>query len=108
MPTQAPTRVAGSPHLLGRRGEYASHGAAIPEDGYTIGRSAQNAIRLSDRSVSRVHARIIRTKRGVYVRDENSSLGTYVNGQRIAGPTRLSHGDIIRIGYDNDFEYREK
>lgn len=106
--TPARTTVSGGPYLFGRRGEFASRKIPIPQEGFTLGRSAKNRARLSDRSVSRVHTTIIRTKRGVYARDENSSLGTYVNGQRITGPTKLKHRDIIRIGYGNDFEYREK
>ena len=107
-PSPAPKVLAGSHHLLGRRGELAKIGIPIPVGSFTIGRSAQNQARLADPSVSRVHARVIRTKRGIYIRDENSSLGTYVNGYRIVGPTKLSHGDIVRIGYANDFEYRER
>ena len=43
-----------------------------------------------------------------YLRDEGSSLGTYLNGQRIASkaPVTLKHGDVIQIGYFQVFEFR--
>jgi hypothetical protein len=110
-PPSAPRQagvVFGRPHLLGRRGDLARQGIPILEGNLTIGRGAQSQIRLGDRSVSRIHACIIRTRRGTYVRDEKSSLGTFVNGRRITGPTKLKHGDIIQIGYSNEFEYRER
>ncbi|NIM96064.1 MAG: protein kinase [Anaerolineales bacterium] len=101
--------IAGQPHLFGRGGELAGHGIPITSNGLTIGRSGNNHVQIRrDRSVSRLHARIIRTRRGVYIRDENSSLGTFVNGQKVAGPTALNHRDVIRIGYYNEFEYRER
>jgi pSer/pThr/pTyr-binding forkhead associated (FHA) protein len=63
---------------------------------------------LQERSVSRTHATLLRTRRGVYIRDENSLLGTYVNDRRIRGPVRLRQGDLIRIGVYQVFEYRER
>jgi len=96
------------PYLLGRTGDWAQQIIPITKSGLTLGRSAQNRLRLSEGSVSRIHASLIVTRKGVYIRDENSSLGTYVNGERIAGPTRLKHGDVIRIGYYQIFEFRER
>jgi len=93
------------PHLIGVRGEQAGAGIAIPAGGLRIGRSQGNHIRLGERSVSRNHASIIRSRSGVYVRDEGSSLGTFVNGNKIAGPTLLKPGDVIRIGYGQEFEF---
>jgi ABC transport system ATP-binding/permease protein len=53
---------------------------------------------LDDPSCSRRHARLYLDQHGVVVEDLGSSNGTWVNGQRIAGPTRLSPGDQLYLG----------
>ncbi|MBN2555467.1 MAG: protein kinase [Anaerolineales bacterium] len=93
------------PHLIGRRGELAGQAIAIPARGLSIGRGQGSFIRLRERSVSRMHASIIRSRSGVFVRDEGSSLGTFVNGNKISGPTKLKPGDVIRVGYGQEFEF---
>ena len=65
----------------------------------TTGRSSNNdLILLDDQSVSRVHARILRKTEGIYLIDEKSKHGTYVNGARISEPTKLRTGDRVVIG----------
>lgn len=63
----------------------------------TIGRSPENAMQLNDMQVSRRHAVIERTSRGVMVRDLSSGNGTYVGERRIL-EYRLADGDVITIG----------
>jgi serine/threonine protein kinase len=94
------------PHLVGLHGQYAHQTISIPSSGLSIGRSKNNRLRLREKSVSRVHATILRSRSGIYIRDENSSLGTMVNGRKITGPTQLKPGDVIRIGYGQAFEFR--
>jgi two-component system cell cycle response regulator len=96
--------------LLGRSGNYTGQKISINADNLTIGRSSSNSLKVKESSVSRIHAMIIRTKRGVYIRDENSSVGTLLNGQRIQPtvPLKLHNGDIIQIGYYQVFEFHEK
>jgi serine/threonine protein kinase len=95
-------------HLFGRGGEWAGRTFQISDQAVSIGRGDHNQLRLQERSVSRTHATLLRTRRGVYIRDENSLLGTYVNDRRIGGPVRLRQGDLIRIGVYQVFEYRER
>ena len=95
-------------YLFGRSGDWVGRQIPIQQRGLSLGRSSQNQIQVSEASVSRTHATIIVSRRSVYIRDENSSLGTFVNGVRIAGPTKLKHGDIIQIGYYQIFEFRER
>jgi two-component system NtrC family sensor kinase len=53
---------------------------------------------LTDNSVSRRHAEL-RPQNGSWIlTDLGSSNGTYLNGVRIDGPTRLKHGDQIKLG----------
>jgi hypothetical protein len=99
---------SGMLHLFGRSGEWSERFILIPEEGLSIGRSEDNDLRMIDRNVSRYHARIFVMRSWIYIRDENSTLGTYVNDQRIATdvPVRLKHGDVIRIGRYEVFELR--
>ena len=56
-------------------------------DEVTIGRKEGNTIRLTERNVSRRHARLIK-KNGQIVVDDLSRYGTRINGRRITEPTR--------------------
>lgn len=96
------------PRLFVCSGDYAGQKISISFKGLSIGRSSNCHLRLKESSVSRSHSRISRTPRGVFIRDENSSLGTYINGERIYEPLQLCHGDIIQIGYHQIFEFRAK
>lgn len=70
---------------------------------YTIGRSLNNSIRLESSEISRLHARVLIGKSSSEIIDENSSNGTYVNGNKITS-CNLSNGDIIKIGkFDLEF-----
>lgn len=70
-----------------------------------IGRGTQVQIKLDEPTVSRRHATIIRTQRGIYIRDDGSTMGTIVNGRPISAPILLKIGDIIQIGSHEIFEY---
>lgn len=63
-----------------------------------IGKLASNDIMISDPYASRFHAVIRWSPQGYVLEDLRSTNGTYVNGQRITGPTLLSPGQTIRIG----------
>jgi pSer/pThr/pTyr-binding forkhead associated (FHA) protein len=67
----------------------------------TIGRQEGNTIRLTERNVSRRHARLMRQNGHVVVEDLGSSNGTRINGERISGQSTVKDGDLIQIGdYD--------
>ncbi len=63
----------------------------------TIGRASTNDIVIDHVSVSRIHAIVTKENDGYYIADNNSLNGTYVNGNRITGKTRLNAGDKIII-----------
>ncbi len=63
----------------------------------TIGRGAQNHIRIQAQSVSREHARLTPSAGAVLIEDLCSRNGVYVNGRPVAR-RRLRSGDLISIG----------
>ena len=64
----------------------------------TIGRMPDNDVSVPDGSVSRRHcAIVVHATRGCELYDTASKNGTFVNGQKIAGPTQLKPGDHIRL-----------
>lgn len=73
----------------------------------TFGRGSEAGHRFSDDGLSRLHATIYRDGDRIWIVDENSSNGTFVNGQRVSGGgTPLSKGDTIRIGNKTDLTVR--
>jgi pSer/pThr/pTyr-binding forkhead associated (FHA) protein len=64
----------------------------------SIGRKEGNTIRLTERNVSRRHARVFRENNLFYVEDLGSYNGVRINGEKIAGRRPLREGDLIRIG----------
>jgi hypothetical protein len=71
----------------------------IESERTTFGRGSDADNRFPDNGLSRLHATIYRDGDRVWVVDENSSNGTFVNGQQ-ANPagTPLKNGDAIKIG----------
>ncbi len=83
----------------------------LTRDDYTVGRKEGNTIRLTERNVSREHAKIRKSANGAstngaaanggspfVLEDLTSYNGVYVNGLRVAQPQGLQHGDLIQIG----------
>lgn len=67
------------------------------DDRTVIGRSSGVDLVLELDAVSRRHAEVHRSDAGFVVTDLGSRNGTLVNGRRIAAPTILRAGDVIRI-----------
>jgi pSer/pThr/pTyr-binding forkhead associated (FHA) protein len=65
----------------------------------TVGRSDDNVVVLDgDDYASGRHARVESGLDGTWVIDLGSTNGTYVNGERIQGRTRLHEGDLLQVG----------
>lgn len=64
----------------------------------SIGRGANNAIRLDDEFVSTDHALITLRDRHWWLEDRNTTNGTLLNGRPIDRPTLVSAGDQIDVG----------
>src|ERR1044071_70245 len=54
---------------------------------------------IDDDGLSRLHATVYREGDNVWIVDENSTNGTFVNGAQVQGSgTPLNDGDMVRIG----------
>ena len=80
----------------------------VKRDKITVGRREGNTIRLTDRNVSRTHARLVRKDGKVFVEDV-SRYGTRVNGLRLKERKALSAEDVVVIGdYELKVEVQEQ
>ncbi len=70
----------------------------LARDEMTVGRLEGNTIRLTERNVSRKHARLSRQNGALFIEDLASFTGVRVNGTKIASPTPLREGDEVQIG----------
>jgi hypothetical protein len=64
----------------------------------TFGRSPDNDVVLAQLNVSRRHARLERRAGVLFVVDEGSRIGSFVNGRRASKPTPIADGDSLQIG----------
>jgi chromosome segregation ATPase len=79
-------------HVLGRR--------------TSIGRTADNDLRIDADFISRHHAVVLATTTGTVIEDLHSTNGVYVNGLRVSRH-RLVEGDLVMIGR-TEFRYITK
>jgi hypothetical protein len=95
-PLTHPVTTKGA-YLIGYSGEWDGQVIQINSPEFKIGRGPQNHLRLADKTVSRNHATIIRSRTGLVIRDDGSKLGTLINDIPIVNPISLHNGDTIRI-----------
>jgi hypothetical protein len=73
----------------------------------TFGRGSDADHRFEDDGLSRLHATIYRDGDRVWIVDENSTNGTFVNGARVgASGTPLADGDAVKIGHYTNLKVR--
>jgi pSer/pThr/pTyr-binding forkhead associated (FHA) protein len=70
----------------------------LVRDEYSVGRAETNTVRLTERNVSRQHARLLREEGGWVLEDLSSYNGVYVNGVRVGGSQPLAHSDLVQLG----------
>ncbi len=76
-----------------------SREVAIESDRTSFGRTNEADYRLDDDGLSRLHATIYRDGDRVWIVDENSTNGSFVNGEKVSGSgTILKNGDAVKIG----------
>lgn len=69
----------------------------ITETGLNIGRAQNNDIRLPHVAVSKRHATVYRAGNTYWIRDNNSTNGTFVNGAPVRGRHQLLEKDVVTI-----------
>ncbi|MFZ0530991.1 MAG: FHA domain-containing protein [Propionicimonas sp.] len=89
---------SGSAILLMLRGTQAGARYLLDSDVVTAGRHPRCDIFLDDITVSRHHARLVRRGSEIWISDENSLNGTYVNKALVESDVRLKTGDEVQIG----------
>ena len=71
---------------------------SLVRDEYTVGRAEDNTVRLTERNVSRRHARVRQQSDLWLLQDLDSYNGCFVNGRRVLDSQALEHGDLVQIG----------
>lgn len=73
----------------------------------SFGRGSDADHRFADDGLSRLHATVYRSGQNIWIVDENSSNGTFVNGvPAAASGTPLKNGDSIKIGHYTELTVR--
>ena len=71
----------------------------ITDGKLSFGRGSEAILRFDDNGLSRLNSTIYREGDRVWITDENSTNGTFVNGAKVSGSgTPLNNGNTIKIG----------
>jgi pSer/pThr/pTyr-binding forkhead associated (FHA) protein len=92
------TPSPGGSFLLVVAGESAGKLFPLNKPELVIGRSPSADIRINEKAVSHNHARLSMDNGVCTLRDLESTNGTFVNNELIAGPVRLRGGDAVGVG----------
>src|SRR5688500_247350 len=80
---------------------------AIKGEKLSFGRGSEADYRFEDDGLSRLHATVYRDGEYIWIVDENSTNGTFVNGEKVTSSgTPLKNGDTIKIGHDTALRVR--
>lgn len=86
-----------APRLLIKRQDGPVHEREWDQDTIAVGRDGANDLVIDHPLASRRHARFEHDEHGFYIRDLDSTNGTYVNGDRISGAQMLHNQDRVII-----------
>lgn len=79
----------------------------IERERTTFGRGSDADFRFDDGGLSRLNSTVYRDGERVWIVDENSTNGTFVNGAKVgANGTILKNGDVIKIGNETNLKIR--
>ncbi len=78
------------------------------EDGsLSFGRGSDADIKLEDNGLSRLNSIIFRDQERIWILDENSTNGTFVNSLKVSpSGTILKNGDVIKIGNSSEIKVK--
>lgn len=86
------------PLLVAVKGPLKGQRYTITEAGLMVGRDEDCDVVIPDAGVSRQHARVLLHNAAVWVQDEGSRNGVFVNGKRVVRHRQLSPGAEMLIG----------
>ena len=84
--------------LIMRSGPTPGASFILEGDQLTVGRDSTNEIVINDAEISRRHSRLTFQGGKYVIEDLGSTNGTFVNGQRLAGPRVLKAGEVVSFG----------
>lgn len=70
----------------------------LADGNWTVGRAADNAVVISEASVSTHHARLLLSPGEVIVRDLGTTNGTFVAERRVVSQAPVGPGQELRLG----------
>jgi len=70
-----------------------------------LGRESTCDVMVSDRQISRFHARLTPTPEGVILEDLGSKNGTHLNGVLLTAPVVLQDGDVLSVAMAQQFMF---
>ncbi|MFT4974705.1 MAG: pSer/pThr/pTyr-binding forkhead associated (FHA) protein [Myxococcota bacterium] len=86
------------PLLVATKGPLKGKRYSVTEAGLMVGRDETCDVTIPDAGVSRQHARVLLHNAAVWVQDEGSRNGVFVNGKRVVRHRQLSPGVEMLIG----------
>ena len=92
------------PVLIGQTGPLNGTRWVIEHD-LMVGRDPSCDVVISDRQVSRFHARFLFSQEGVVLEDLGSKNGTFRNGERLEEPQLLMDGDLLQVSLAQHFVF---
>jgi pSer/pThr/pTyr-binding forkhead associated (FHA) protein len=93
-----------APLLVAQRGPLKGQRWTLSKP-HLIGRESTCDVVIPDRMVSRFHARLTPTDKGVQLEDLGSKNGTHCNGSLISGKMNLQDGDTVQIALCQQFVF---
>jgi predicted component of type VI protein secretion system len=79
-------------------GKAAGKALPVTVQQFVIGRDPQCNLRPASAMISKRHCAIISKAEGVFVRDFDSTNGTFVNEQPVKGEVQVNNGDVLKVG----------
>jgi len=79
-------------------GKAAGQSIPIPAAQFTIGRDPQCNLRPGSAMISKRHCALLMKSNQAFLRDFDSSNGTFLNNQPVKGEVPLNDGDIFKVG----------
>jgi len=93
-----------APLLIGQTGPLKGQRWTLTKS-LLIGRESTCDVSIPDRQVSRFHAKLTPSAKGILLEDLGSKNGTHCNGARITGPVFLKDGDLVQVALAQQFVY---